>query len=253
MLQPNRNQRRRQPNGRRLRSSRQNDRTALTRTPLDSGDTIHTFNRRCWELTVTNSAGSFVVALPPDAGAGASSFLNFGTPATDYGAADYVPFAFLLSDDNIIGFSDVLSFFREFQIQSAAITFSSLTSDTWSATTGCPLLEVITAIDPTAVGPAPGPSYVLEYANSRRSLISQERSLTVRFAPRFQMNVEGSAIVTPSAYNANSRDIWAMSNAVDFPQWTGLIGCIRNFANSPGVGPVLRVSCVLTFAARRIR
>jgi hypothetical protein len=212
------------------------------------------FNRRCWDITTSNSGGSFTVSLPPDSPAGSGAFLTFAGPSTDIGATSFIPFCFdLLVDTDLSDFASIRAFFREFQVRGVTITFQSLNSDVWSASTGCALPEVLTAVDPTAAVPPAGPSIVLAYENCRVKTISQEHSSTLKFAPRLSIGAEtlGTPAIQPSVYNDRTNDLWVQSQDAHMPAYSGAVGVIRNYATNAGASPALRITCQVTIAARR--
>jgi hypothetical protein len=227
---------------------------SMTRTIRSSADTVFLFNRRCWDITTSNSGGSFSVHLPPDASLGASAFLTFGTPATDIGATNYIPFCLdLLPDTDLSDFNAIRTFFREYQVRGVNVTISALNSDVWSASTGCALPEVISAIDPTAAVPPAGPSTVLAFENCRTRTISQEHSMSIKCAPRLSIGAEtlGTPAIQPAVYNDRTNDFWVDTQIAAAPAYSGITGVIRNYATNAGASPSLRMTCQVVIAARR--
>jgi hypothetical protein len=168
-----------------------------------------------------------------------------------------VTFVFDFAADTDLDFGkEVLNLFSEYQLRAAQINVSSLSADAYPASNLLP--EVLWAADPTGNLTPLGPSNLLSLAGSKRSCISQERSLTINVAPRFAMgvSVNGGGVFTnlaEAAYNDRVTDLWCYSDTPNAPNYAGLIGCMRNMATAAGTNPVLRWECVVTLACRRPR
>jgi hypothetical protein len=214
------------------------------------------FTRRCWDVTTTNSGGSFSYNLPPDSTTNATSFVDWGTPGADIGASNFVPFTLAFCPTTDLAFSDdIFNLFREYQVRQCRFTVSSLMGD--SNIANVPMPEILVAPDPTTIGFPAGPSSMLAYAGCRRRVISNRSDFVFNVAPRMHVEVTGLDPVTQlpivvPVYNNDTRDLWVMSNSVA-PDFRGFAGMIRNYATNAGPSFELRFSLIVTIAARRTR
>jgi hypothetical protein len=229
----------------------------IARPPPVSPDAVYVFTRRCWDVTTTNSGGSFQTALPPDAIGGSTSFITFNTTTSDVFSTQMVGFVFDFAVDTDLALgASVLNLFTEYQVRAARITVSALTSDTYSSSNGCTLPELLWAVDPTGNLTPPGPSALLALEGAKRCTISNERSAVISFRPRLAMgvSVNGGGVFTnlaEAAYNDRANDIWCYSDTPNAPNHAGVLGFMRNLATSVGNAPLLRWECEVTIAARR--
>lgn len=211
-------------------------------------------NRRAVDLTVwVDFAGAFNIAQPP--GSSVTPALVFGAPTFETGiiglpATKVIPWYAGFGLSSLANGTDLLTTFNEWQMREMTITFQALIGD--SSSSGAqplPIPEVLSVANPA---PQAVPNWdaetVLAFPNTRRSVLTLERSHTVRARPR--PSIIGPGSIGNIATSAGS--FWYTQDTTFF----GVFGVLRNYpvpvgsTNSPF--PV-RVSVACLIAVRRPR
>jgi len=148
-------------------------------------------------------------------------------------------------------FNDIAQMFTEVQIRAFQLEFQFLAGDSYNASFGSPLPEIISAVDPTASTPPTQVAVVEAYGNSKRQVLTQARPHTMLLVPRPAVQVYGSPISTVYAIENNSKALWYQLDSVLSMPFYGALGILRNFANVTGCGATVRISGTVQLAVRR--
>jgi hypothetical protein len=215
-------------------------------TPFDNQ--VYIVRRKCADITLYCSVGGIQFATPP--GFSGTPFMTAGVALADSAAPTYnvnvIPFEVTPSLTSLVQLADIGSLFSEYQIRACTLQFQLLCGESYNAAQ--PLPEVTVYADPNGQGP-PASVELADAHVVMGQTIPTARPLTYRARPTPALLLYNGVVTTEYA---QAQNLWINAVTSGDLKHYAFAGMFRNFNVTAASGLIVRCTCILDVACRRV-